>query len=196
MKRRDPEQGKIELLDAATKLFARLGFERTSLAAVGEAAGVSRGLPAYFFGSKEALFHAVFERATEQVRACVLSAPKSLPDRAPIEQVLKSIIDSYLDFLDANPDAVRLLQWESLNPGGRRQKAPTVVFDDTVELVEQALLRSGYTHVNGRFLLLSVVGMCFFPFGTVDFFRRKPQMLSAYKEHVLSMVLNGIRGVR
>src|SRR5262249_36867947 len=137
MKRRNPEQARNELLVAATKLFARRGAERTSLAAVGEEAGGSRGLPADFFGNKENLYQAVFKRASDQVRTRVLAAVQAQPPDAPIDAMLKSLIDSYLDFLDENPQAVRLLQWESLKPAERRLKAPGVLFDDAVGLIEQ-----------------------------------------------------------
>src|SRR5215475_11951109 len=99
MERRHPAVARRELLAAATKLFARHGPERTSLAAVGVEAGVSRGLPAYFFGSKENLYRAVFQHAAEKVRSCVLSAMQSTSADAPIEEVLKSLVDAYLAFL-------------------------------------------------------------------------------------------------
>jgi len=195
-KRRDRDASEAEILATASELFAKNGFERTSLADVGAAAGVSRGLPAYFYKDKENLYFAVFKRASEQVRKCVLSTIQALPAHAPIEQVLGSIVESYLDFLDGNPNAVRLLQWESLNPPGRRLKAPSMLFEDAVVVVEQAVKRSDHTGVDARFLLLSIVGMCFFPFGTVNTFKGKPRMLSAYKKHVLDVVMNGIRGPR
>jgi len=195
-KRRDRDASKAAILATASELFAKNGFERTSLADVGAAAGVSRGLPAYFYKNKEHLYLAVFERASEEVRKCVLSAVQALPAHAPIEQVLGSIVESYLNFLDGNPNAVRLLQWESLKPPEGRLKAPSMLFDDAVVVVEQTLKRSGHTEVDARFLLLSIVGMCFFPFGTVSTFKGKPTMLSAYKKHVLDVVLNGIRGAQ
>jgi len=195
-KRRDRDASEAEILATASELFAKNGFERTSLADVGAAAGVSRGLPAYLYKDKENLYFAVFKRASEQVRKCVLSTVQALPAHAPIEQVLGSIVESYLDFLDGNPNAVRLLQRESLKPPGRRLKAPSMLFEDAVVVVEQAVKRSGHTGVDARFLLLSIVGMCFFPFGTVNTFKGKPRMLSAYKKHVLEVVMNGIRGAR
>lgn len=41
------------LIDAAIELLATRGYARTSLAAIGEKAGVSRGLVTHHFGSKE-----------------------------------------------------------------------------------------------------------------------------------------------
>ena len=59
------------VLDAAERLFAERGFEATSLNDVGAAAGVSRGTPGYFFGSKAELYRAVLERCFAEVRAAV-----------------------------------------------------------------------------------------------------------------------------
>jgi AcrR family transcriptional regulator len=44
------------VLDAAERLFAEKGYDATSLNDVGTAAGVSRGTPGYFFGSKTDLY--------------------------------------------------------------------------------------------------------------------------------------------
>ena len=50
------------LMQAALRLIAERGYERTSLQAIGEAAGYSRGLVSHRFGSKEGLLWALFER--------------------------------------------------------------------------------------------------------------------------------------
>ncbi len=194
--RRKPERARTELLAAATTLFANLGFDRTSLAAVGDRAGVSRGLPAYFFRNKKNLYHAVIERATELMRKAVLSAVHAQSDQATIDEVLTSIVSTYIEALNANPEAVRLLQWESLNPVHTRQDAPNALFEQAVGLVEKALKRSGNTGVDARLLLLSIVGMCFFPFANGGGFKRRPGSLVAYKKHILDMVLTGTRGAK
>jgi TetR/AcrR family transcriptional regulator len=194
--RRAPEIGRAELLDAATELFAEFGFDRTSLAAVGERAGVSRGLPGYFFGSKESLYNAVMDRATERVREAILPSVQLQPKDAPIEAVLRSFVTAYLDFLNESPWAVRLLQWESLNPAHSRQSSPAALFDEIVGYVARALKTSGYRGVSPNFLLLGVVGMCFFPFRTEDRFRDQPEVLAAYRDHVLRSALGGIRKVK
>lgn len=60
---RDPERTREAVLGAAQRaaqrLFARKGYALTSLKAIGEEAGVLRGTPSYFFGSKEGLYVAV-----------------------------------------------------------------------------------------------------------------------------------------
>src|SRR6202050_5540845 len=58
-------RGKERLLDAAERLFAQRGFHGVSLRDITEAAGVDVALVGYHFGSKRALFTAVFERRAE-----------------------------------------------------------------------------------------------------------------------------------
>ena len=61
-KERNPARSREAILDAGEALFAESGYEGTSLSDVGTLAGVSRGTPGYFFGSKAELYRAVLER--------------------------------------------------------------------------------------------------------------------------------------
>ncbi|WP_019634164.1 TetR/AcrR family transcriptional regulator [Actinomadura atramentaria] len=56
-------QAEDALLDAAARLFARHGVERTSMADVGAAAGYSRGLANHHFGSRAELVERLARRA-------------------------------------------------------------------------------------------------------------------------------------
>lgn len=60
-----------EILDAARGLFAERGYDRTTLRAVGAAAGVDPALIHHYFGNKEGLFTAS------------VSLPVDLPRRLP-----------------------------------------------------------------------------------------------------------------
>lgn len=53
---------KTRILDAAEQLFARFGFENTSMRAITGKAGANLAAANYHFGSKEALLKAVIER--------------------------------------------------------------------------------------------------------------------------------------
>src|SRR5437764_8022367 len=71
---RDAERTKEAILVAAEDRFARLGFDGTSLQQIGEAAGVARSTPAYFFRSKEALYDAVLARAVARAQEAMARA--------------------------------------------------------------------------------------------------------------------------
>ena len=120
---RDADRSRRAILDAAETLFAERGFEAASLQEIGDAAGLSRGTPNYFFGSKQGLYVAVLERvfadreeatrlAFEPVRAwCASTRPGSL--RGPLTRA----IESYMSFLLGRPAFVRLVVREGLRRG-------------------------------------------------------------------------------
>src|ERR1700722_3737244 len=54
------EQSASRLLEAAIELIAEKGFERTTVAEIGERAGYSRSMVRARYGSKEALLESIF----------------------------------------------------------------------------------------------------------------------------------------
>jgi AcrR family transcriptional regulator len=68
------------LLDVATDMFAERGYEATSIEAVLERAGVSRGSLYHHFAGKEALFEAVVESVHTRVGEATLAEADSLVD--------------------------------------------------------------------------------------------------------------------
>ncbi|PJE17620.1 MAG: hypothetical protein CK429_06145 [Mycobacterium sp.] len=57
------ERSRAALISAATELFSKHGYRDTSLAAIGDRAGVSRGSIGWHFGSKEGLLRAAVDDA-------------------------------------------------------------------------------------------------------------------------------------
>ena len=126
---RDADRSRKTILDAAETLFAERGFEAVSLQEIGDAVGLSRGTPNYFFGSKQDLYVAVLERvfadreeatrrAFEPVLAwCVSARAGSL--RRPFTRA----IESYMSFLLARPAFVRLMVREELRGGEGLRRA-------------------------------------------------------------------------
>ncbi|MCW2742717.1 MAG: transcriptional regulator, TetR family [Blastococcus sp.] len=93
------------ILDRAAALFARHGFEQTSVQAVADAVGLSKAGLLHHFPSKDALHEAVLaladslaQRVLDQVRALPISAAR---DRRAVE----ALIDVAL----AHPGVVALL---------------------------------------------------------------------------------------
>jgi AcrR family transcriptional regulator len=63
-----------QLVETATRMFADRGFDATSIEAILEEAGVSRGSLYHHFGSKEALFEAAFMAVEADIGVDVLRA--------------------------------------------------------------------------------------------------------------------------
>jgi AcrR family transcriptional regulator len=98
-KTRDAERSRAAILDAAEALFAERGFEAVTLSQVGASAGVSRGTPGYFFGTKEALYTRVVERAAATLREHV-----AVPGRG-----LDQTVGAFLELVERRPALVKLI---------------------------------------------------------------------------------------
>jgi len=75
------------ILAAATELFVATGYERTTIRAVAQAAGVDAGLVMHYFGSKQALFEQVTRGGQ------LPPAPSGPPDQVA-DQVLAQLAEA------------------------------------------------------------------------------------------------------
>jgi AcrR family transcriptional regulator len=88
---------KDRLLDTAEQLFANRGYEGTSLRALTAAADVNLAAVHYHFGSKKALFRAVFERRVGPVNAerlRLLDQAEAAAGGAPVD--LDTLLEAFL----------------------------------------------------------------------------------------------------
>lgn len=197
---RDPERSRAAILRAAEELFARRGFEATSLEEVGRAAGLSRGTPRYFFGSKEDLYRVVLERVFADAREWVARGRAAASGAAP-EVVIAEAVGSYIDFLASRPSFVRLAEWEALT-GGRSfgETPPHLAFvRDGLAAVGEELTRGTFRPADPAQILIDVVSLCFFPLAHADSLLKalgvdpySPDFLEMRKRHVVGLVLRGL----
>jgi TetR/AcrR family transcriptional regulator len=123
---RDAERSRQAILDAAERQFADRGFDAVSLQEIATGAGLSRGAPSYFFGSKDSLYEAVLERvfaerdaATRRAFEPVWAWAAGAGGAAALRRALLRAIAGYLQFLISRPSFVRLLDWEAIGDGVR-----------------------------------------------------------------------------
>lgn len=89
------------LLDSAARLFAQQGVDHTSLADIGEAAGYSRGLVNFHFGSRAVLL----ERLAMRVQDEFFSQLATLEGDEPA--ALSAMADSYMAMLSQSEESTR-----------------------------------------------------------------------------------------
>jgi len=156
------------------------------MADIGAAAGVSRGLPAYFFGSKETLYRAAMEDAVQLVRSSVIDRSEERLRSIRPANFAAAFVDAYIEFLAAHPLEVRLLQWDLLQPiRNRRQPALRALFQEGVVLFGKGFGGRRGRQGNARLELMSIIGMCLIPF---LFAHDRPvdrRYLRQYKRHVI-----------
>ncbi|MFJ5985489.1 TetR/AcrR family transcriptional regulator [Lentzea sp. NPDC092896] len=117
---RQPRTGVDEkILDAAAALFARHGFEQTSLKSLADAVGLSKAGLLHHFPSKDALFEAAWEQSRVLTRH-VLDQVSTLP--AGSERDRRSL-ELLTDYALDRPGLVSLLFRTMTAPGEDPQQA-------------------------------------------------------------------------
>lgn len=85
---------KEDILDAAERLFAKFGFDGTSMREIAQEAGVAQALLHYHFKTKEGLFEAMFARRSGAINRIRLARLDAMLARG--RPTLEEIIDSLL----------------------------------------------------------------------------------------------------
>jgi AcrR family transcriptional regulator len=94
------------MIEAAIELILERGTDKTTLAAIGERAGYSRGLATYRFGSKAGLFDAVCKSIS---RRWLEYLKRGVGDKTGIEAMCAAL-DAFLQFVSEAPREARVLQ--------------------------------------------------------------------------------------
>jgi AcrR family transcriptional regulator len=100
-------QTKAAILDAARELFARQGYDATTLRGVAERAGVDGALPSYYFGGKGGLFAAALElpvRPSEAIGAVLAQSDR----RDDVAERLLTVLLAVWDAASGGPLAALL----------------------------------------------------------------------------------------
>jgi TetR/AcrR family transcriptional regulator len=200
---RDPDRSRTAILDAAEQLFADQGYDATSLNQVGAAAGVSRGTPGYFFGSKAELYQAVLDRSFAEVRDAVREGrARALASNESSETILAGAVSDYFDFLAARPNFVRLIEREALS-GSRLPHGASHLSagQEALAAISAELGLDDSASGEAAQLLLSIISLCWFHLihgrtvaPAVGVRLEDADDLERRKRHVISLVLHGIRG--
>jgi TetR/AcrR family transcriptional regulator len=189
---RDAERTSEAILEAAENCFARLGFEGTSMQLIGEAAGVARSTPAYFFRSKEALYETVLARAVARAQEAMARAYAEGDEDRSAEDAVESYVGAFLDFLGHDPNFVRLIQREALGDGSRVAEFFGSPVDDAVAALRPAADKAG---ISPQRLVLDLAALCWYPFAhehtlmpALGMDARDPVFVDEQKRHLGDLV--------
>ncbi|MEX1236886.1 MAG: TetR family transcriptional regulator, partial [Pseudomonadales bacterium] len=159
------QDAKTALLLAASKLFAARGADAVSVREVAEAAGVSPAMINYYFRNKKGLMRAVLERGLDRVLAVVAEVAGQHD-----EPVTAAFIDHYIRALNADPSLPQLMVREVLSGNPSYQKVIAERFvRKAIEMMPPRIaedITAGQLRrdLDPRLTMLSLVGMCVFPF--------------------------------
>lgn len=195
------EASKKAILEAAEALFAEKGYEATRLQEICDRAGVTRGLPNYFFGSKEGLYRAVLERTfaltlTRELLTFIREQVRRSETRP--EESLRIVIERVFDFFVMDPTFIRITEWEALNGGRYLGNLGTLI--TTLQEALQVLHDDIGLQDDAEQFLIDLTALCWFPLAQADTFlkplgvdARDPNFLARRKQHVVNLLLHRTR---
>jgi TetR/AcrR family transcriptional regulator len=204
-KTRDAERSRRAILAAAEQAFAAGGFAGASLGAIADAAGVSRGTPSYFYGSKDGLYQAVLEGIYADRNARLEPAFARLGEwaeasapAASLRGVLGRCVGEYLDFLRERPTFVDIMEREALD-GGTRLAATTArsaVMEDAFAALRRRRRAHGLRSFDVDDAVLCLVGLAYTPVAQrATMLRRRglsiddPAFVRRRKRHIVDVLL-------
>lgn len=115
-RKNDPDSTKENIIEVATEEFVDAGFSGARVDQIADRTKTSKRMIYYYFGSKEGLYLAVLERASQKIRS--LESRLHLHDLEP-EEAMRSLIANTFDHDDANPDFVQLVSIENTHRAER-----------------------------------------------------------------------------
>ena len=152
------------ILRAATRVFARYGYEGGSVEKISQSAKSFDRMIYYYFGSKEGLFIEVLEDMYRRMNDAEL---KLQLDIEQPEESLKEIIGFVVSYYSKNPEFITLLNTENLHRGkhiaksarAREYSSPAIaIISQLLESgARQGVFRTGMSARN-VYLLIAATG--------------------------------------
>jgi AcrR family transcriptional regulator len=201
VRRRDPDRTQTEILDVATREFARLGYSGARVDEIADRTRTTKRMIYYYFGDKEGLFVAVLQRAYAGIRAREQEVDvEHLDPEAAVRRVAELTFDHH----EAHPDFIRLVSIENIHRAEHMAKLHEfVALNSPAIAVLEGILERG--HAEGTFrrridpvdLHMMISAFCVFrvanrhTFGTI--FGRDmldPELRDRYRRMVGDMVVS------
>jgi AcrR family transcriptional regulator len=164
------------LLDTATEVFARQGYETTSLEDIAVAMGISRPALYNYVSTKSDLLEMLVEQVTRSL-ADVLDTLAARTDLSPHDKLV-SVVSMLTRQRAEHPEQFRILdRSETALPkalGAEHLQAKRKIVEDLSAVIDQGMDSGEFRQVDARVTALAILGMCnwvawwFRPGGDVD----------------------------
>ena len=198
-----PATTRTNILNAATKVFARYGYDGGSVQKISKAAKSVDRMIYYYFGSKEGLFIEVLENAYRRMNEAELKL--KLDTTQPVKG-LNEVIGFVLAYYRKNPEFLTLLNTENLQRGkhiaksqrAREYSSPAIAIvrellqngaeqghfrkDISARNVYLLILATAYFYMSNRYTLSAFLGENL----------QTPEAIEAWQSFISSTVMRSI----
>lgn len=192
----EKSQRRDDILAAAKTVFARKGFQATTIADIAKEAGLAYGSIYWYFSAKEELFHALMAVEEDALRAHIASALAALGPRANGEALFRTAVRATFEFFEADRATVKLLFRDALAFGDRFEKHLGGIYERFIDEIESFVVaaqsRGEVVDAPPRmvaFSLAALIGQLAHRRLTTD----DGTDAAAVADFVVSLVLDGLR---
>ncbi|MDQ0871383.1 AcrR family transcriptional regulator [Paenibacillus sp. V4I3] len=154
---------KMKILLAAKKLFAKHGYDATSVRQICEEAGANVALVSYYFGGKESVFYEIFNQFFPKNKLIDFFAIED-----PIVGI-RTIIQGVIEIRSADPQMITLIQMEIITITPRVEKMRELVYPLWKKVRD--LLEKG--RQDGIFHFESLDSTLMFVLGSMFFYKQR-----------------------
>jgi TetR/AcrR family transcriptional regulator len=133
------------ILDRSAALFAQNGYDRTSMAEVAAACGVSKALLYHYYASKETLLFDILSVHLQELLDATHAVDTSLPPRERLRALVGALLDAYRDADQKHKiqiNEMSKLPTERLNVLIGMERDLVAIFADAIAQVLPAIGRS------------------------------------------------------
>ncbi len=188
------EARRNQIIARALEIFARKGFQETTIAEISKASGVSEATVYEYFNSKEELLFAIPEEITRESFA---EFKKILPYLKGAEQKIRAIVLGYLTLYQENPrySSLVLLQLKN-NKKFQQTRAYELIrgvarllLDGIREGIEEGVFKKDLDPYLVRSMLLGTIEHLCVRWHLLGV----PDNLVAYADPIIDLVMTGIK---
>ena len=158
-----------KIIEAAEEEFLIKGFDGARTTSIAAKAGVTHAMFHYYFRTKEKIFEKIITQKLELLTGLIMDSISL--ENLSLEEKLKRIIDSHIDFVSDNPQLPGFLVREIYNNPDRFEMlksrfetfAPLVVQNLQKEL-DKGQEEGKYKKTDARMLLTDIISLNIFPY--------------------------------
>lgn len=170
--KRNPDQTKERILQAAFFEFAANGLEGARVDTIAERAQANKGMIYHYYGNKEGLFQAVLERAYEEIRTREQDLDMEGRDT---EEAIRDLVAFTFNYFFERPEFIRLLNNENLYHAEHIRTSTRIaeLHSPFVEQLKSVLARGARrgtfrTDVDPVQLYITIAGLSYFYFSNAS----------------------------
>ena len=158
-----------KIIKAAEEEFLIKGFDGARTTSIAAKAGVTHAMFHYYFRTKEKIFEKIISRKLELLAKLIIDSISFA--NLTLEDKLKRIIDSHIDFVSENPQLPGFLVREILNNPERFEIlkerfetfAPLIIQNLQKEL-DNGYKEGKYKKTDARMMLIDIISLNIFPY--------------------------------